>query len=295
MLDYDYFDLQRFSDGEVEGDAGQTGEAAAEPAGEPTAQTVPDLDAEFEELVKGKYKDAYKSRAEAFVGKRLRKANAELEQLRTETAQYKKYAQLVRERYPDAADDAAAFKAFDDDPRLLADEADRNGYPTDLWKEKRALEREKRAISEERKAASDKEARERKMDGWAEQAKELKKKYPDFDLIAELQNPETNAEFYRMIDEQGYTLERAYRDVHFEALIEDARKNAAIESEKQTVEKIKSGTERPRENGSAATPAGKAIVDVAHADAATLAKIDRALKTYGRFDPMNPPADFDSY
>lgn len=293
MLNIDDFDLQRFSDDEVGGDAGQTGEVAAETAGEPTAQTAPDLDAEFDELVKGKYKDAYKSRTEAFVGKRLRKANAELEQLRTETAQYRKYAQLVRERYPDAADDAAAFKAFDDDPRLLADEADRNGYPTDLWKEKRALEREKRAMNEERKAASDKEARDRKMDEWAEQAKELKKKYPDFDLIAELQNPETNAEFFRMIDEQGYTLERAYRDIHFETLIEDARKNAAVESEQQTVEKIKSGTMRPRENGSASTPPGKAVIDLAHADKETLAKIDRALMRHGRFDPNDPPDDFD--
>ncbi|MBO4584834.1 MAG: hypothetical protein J5756_07215 [Clostridia bacterium] len=293
MLDFDYFDLQRFSDGEVEGDAGQTGEAAAEPAGEPTAQTVPDLDAEFDELVKGKYKDAYKSRAEAFVGKRLRKANAELEQLRTETAQYKKYAQLVRERYPDAADDAAAFEAFDNDARLLADEADRNGYPVDLWKEKRSIEREKREIAEEKRAKSDADARSRKMDDWIEQSERLKQKYPGFDLRAELSDPETQADFFDLIEKKGLTIEQAYRQVRFDKLIEDARINAALESEKQTVERIKSGTERPRENGSAATPAGKAIVDVTHADKETLAKIDRALRRHGRFDPMNPPADFD--
>lgn len=293
MLNIDDFDLQRFSDDEVGGDAGQTGEVAAEPAAEPTAETTPDINAEFDELIKGKYKEPYKARTEAFVGKRLRKANSELEQLRAETAQYKKYAQLVRERYPDAADDAAAFKAFDDDPRLLADEADRNGYPTDLWKEKRALDREKRAIDAERRAAADKDARAKKMDAWIDQANKLKEKYPDFDFRKELSNVDTQERFFDLIDVHGFSLEEAYESVHFDSLIENARKSAAIESEQQTVEKIKSGTTRPRENGSASTPPGRVVVDLAHADKETLAKIDRALLRHGKFDPNNPPDDFD--
>lgn len=288
---YSFFDLQRFSDAEVEGAANLTGEATQqEPAA--AAAATPDRDAEFEALIGGDYKDAYKKRTEKIVGSRVRKLNAELEQLRGENARYKKYSALVRERYPDAVDDDAAFKAFDDDPRLLNEEADRNGYPPELWREKRAIARERRAIDEEKRARDDKESRAKKMDDWIAQSEKLKETYPEFDLRAELSDPETQAEFFELID-RGYPVKKAYETVHFDALMEKARKNAAIDAEKETVEKIKSGTQRPRENGSAATPPGKLVVDLANADDETLAKIDRALRRHGHFDPNNPPADFD--
>ena len=111
----------------------------------------PDLDAEFEELIKGKYKAQYNKRTQDTIQKRLKGT-------KDTVAKYEALAptlDMLSKKYGvDASDIDALNKAIEEDDSYYEDEALEKGVTVEQLKEIRKMEREN---SELRKAMQEKQ------------------------------------------------------------------------------------------------------------------------------------------
>lgn len=81
-----------------------------------------------------------------------------------------------------------------------------------------------------------------------EQANTLRQKFPDFDLNAELQNPE----FVRRTAPGAMSVEDAYFSLHHNEIMQRQAESIARRAKEKAAAAVQSGSARPRENGSAA-------------------------------------------
>lgn len=81
-----------------------------------------------------------------------------------------------------------------------------------------------------------------------EQANTLRQKFPDFDLNAELQNPE----FVRRTAPGALSVEDAYFSLHHNEIMQRQAESIARRAKEKAAAAVQSGSARPRENGSAA-------------------------------------------
>lgn len=160
------------------------------------------------------------------------------------------FLKTVAMRYPgvDASDTDALEEAFLNDTRFHDKRAYETGEDakTLLDAEKKDMELAKlKAKDKAEKAQKEREAAAKKFHEKivAEEA-ELKKKYPDFSFEEEIKNPEMRKKLG-----SGYSLEDAYRSVHYDEFM----KKAVTDAKAATVNSIASGSTRPSEG--AASPA----------------------------------------
>lgn len=81
-----------------------------------------------------------------------------------------------------------------------------------------------------------------------EQANTLRQKFPDFDLNAELQNPE----FVRRTAPGAMSVEDAYFSLHHNEIMQRQAESIARRAKEKASAAVQSGSARPRENGGAA-------------------------------------------
>lgn len=222
----------------------------AETTGEP--ETV-DTDAEFEQLIKGKYKDAYGKRAQQMINERFKNHNAELTRVQQERDDLLDALDpYLKKLGVDTSDLEAVRQAVMDDASNFRAAALRNNvtveqaiqdYQAQRKAEKEAQEQQRR--QNETQARAEMEQRKAIYDGWQAEAAEIRKLDPDFDLSAEIKN---NPDFSAALD-AGMSVRFAYNATHYDANM--AKVAGAVERQTaiNTANRITAGRARPAEGG----------------------------------------------
>ncbi|MBR7034071.1 MAG: hypothetical protein IKI03_10630 [Clostridia bacterium] len=211
------------------GDTAKTGESAA-PAGSPSgsgaAEGNPATAEEFEELITGRYRDAYRSRVSAIVKDRL-KASKETEK------KYEKLAPAIEAlavRYGVGADDTEGL--------LHAMGGDPGG--------------------KEAAGSSDADAgAETVYAGWIDQAEKAKERFPSLDLEGEISNPE-----FASLLLGGVDVERAYVAAHADEILPAVMKFAVREAGRKMAGRLADNDARATENGAVSRSAALPLSDV---------------------------------
>jgi len=268
--------LQLFADGETAATAAagvDTGSGAAAVSGTQTdgAQAA---EPSFDQLIQGKYRDQY----EAAVGQRI---NAAIQQrFRNQKAtqqQYQPIMQALGAKYGvDPSDVDGIAKRLTDDDSLYQEEADRLGVPVSVAKNMRQLQARAEQAEAQNRVSAEQQMYQRHWEKISREADELKKTFPDFDLMAEIKG---NERFARMTSpEIGISVKDAYYAIHGEEIQRNSMQYAARQAGKNIAASVQAGASRPRENGMAGNAAADLSVDIAHMDPKQRAAIRQRVK-----------------
>ena len=255
--------LQLFAEG-AEGEAAATAEVVNETQtadetefatqtlaedGQLATDNQEDLDAEFNELIKGKYKSQYERHIQENVGRRTKGTD----KLRVQVAEQQPLMDALKKRYGEK-DAEELLHAFEEDALYIRQQATETGES-----EESVLSRIRSQRNETKIAQFEAERENRQqLAGWHTEAKELQKStYPNLNLYEEL----GNEEFYECL-KKGYSVKKAYELVHHDELVRSAVSRATEKTKKQTEDTIKAGTNRVRENGLSSQAASQTTVNV---------------------------------
>ena len=219
--------------------------ASAQEKAEPQPEVKPERDKakEFEDLIKGDYKDEYSKRTSATIQERVKNIKASEETLNKLTPALEA---LYQQKNIAPGDIDALVKAITDDDSLYEDEALQRGIPVETLKQMKQLERETDLLKQQSEERAQRELFDRHIQGLVEQSKELQQLYPGFNLQQELQN-ET---FARLTGpNSGISVKQAYYAVHKDEI--EAAQAAAI-AQRTALDmsrRVQSGSLMPQENG----------------------------------------------
>lgn len=286
--------LQLFADGGAEGnaagiEAGATEGGAAPQSGdlpvkfldegaqveevpaaeEQKATETPDLDAEFDALIKkdGKFADIYKKRVEKVVKGRLKDSKEQAETLQKSQRVMQKLAQVYG---VDPADFEAVEKAIDSDDNLYTQAAMDADMSVEAYKELMRTKAENAVY----KKAEEEQLRQEKIDEtyrkWLSDSEEVKKVYPNFDLETELQNPVFNG-----LLRNGFPVQNAYESAHIQELMTSAMQAGVSVAERKIANNVAANQARPEENAGSRNSTATVKRDVASLTPEELDEIDR--------------------
>lgn len=280
------FDLQLFADasGAAAGAAATTGqvgqsdgnnggaekvvygiEAPEDAAHEADAQTqndeTIDIEAEFDEAVKGKYKDVFAKRTQRIINQRFRAAKTTEERL----SKAQPILDTLIERYK--TDDLGKIdELMQKDADLWRGDSDTEGLTDEQAAEMRRLKRVERGVKRAEAAASEEQARAARLEQLGQEASALKAKYPAFDIRREMDN----AEFVGLV-QKGISMESAFKAVHFDEFMGGVVQRTEQQTADAVVANVRARGARPAENG-----AKKSSGVVRKTDPATFTREERA-------------------
>jgi hypothetical protein len=233
------------------------------PAAEVQKETAEptDLNAEFEALVKGKYKAQYDARMQDTIQKRLKGSKETADKLKAVSP----ILEMMGKKYGvDASDISALTKAIEDDDSYYEAEAMERDMSVSQLKAIKKVERENAQLSRQLKESQDREKADRLHAVWVQQEQATKQVYPSFNMEAELQNPE----FVNLIT-NNVDVKTAYEVLHRDEIIPAAMQFAAQAVEQNIAKKIAANGVRPSENGM-----GSQASAVVKSDVSKLTKMD---------------------
>ena len=149
------------------------------------------IEEEFKNLIKGKYKAPFDKHVRGMVSDRMHTRDSEIAELKSKAESTNKILKVLSLKYPqvDGNDLEALLKAVENDEDVWQQQALNNGITTDEAKSRYtenqkqfALEQELNQLKRE-KAAGELDARLNNL------AKSTQQMYPDFNLQAEFENP----------------------------------------------------------------------------------------------------------
>lgn len=156
----------------------------------------------------------------------------------------------------------ALAKAISEDNSYYEDKALEMGVPVETAKKIDQLERETARKQAEEAKSIEQQKFEHHIANLQQQGEAMKKVFPGFDLMTELQNPT----FARMTSPSGgVSVEDAYYAVHRKEIQEAAMQATAQKTAQQMANAIRSGQSRPVENGTQAQAPSVTSFDYAHA------------------------------
>jgi uncharacterized protein YajQ (UPF0234 family) len=207
--------------------------------------TVEARKAEFEKLIKGEYKDLYNDRVKTAINQRFKQTKTLEEQVNS----FSPVLDMLASKYGvDARDVKALAKAIEEDDSYYADEAMKKGLTVEQLKQIKKLERENANL----KRAADELEKQKNAElvyaKWLDESEKLRAKYPNFDLKAECENPETGQRFVELL-ESRIDVETAYKVVHMDDIMGGAMQYTAQQVQQKVVNDIKARGLRPDENG----------------------------------------------
>ncbi|HNW87269.1 MAG TPA: hypothetical protein PLP25_02945 [Candidatus Limiplasma sp.] len=146
----------------------------------------------------------------------------------------------------------ALLKAIESDTAYFEQEAEERGMTVEQLKHVKTLESELARRNQEEADRQRDEARDRKLTEWNDQAEKAKAVYPQLDLLAEMNDPQTGERFFKLMASGLIDVQTAYETVHPEQ--RDARITAASGmiakmTQQQTLDTIRARGMRPAENG----------------------------------------------
>lgn len=234
--------LTFFDDGE--GSGSDSGQAAADQTGSEktrlaTEETEEDLDADFETLIKGKYKAQYDARFQQGINARHKDYMQNKQQLES----LNPMLDMLKEKYG-VSDVKDLQKAIMDDDSYYEEEAMERGLTVEQLKYMKQMERENKAYKDREQESIQEQMQREKIEGWLRQEAQFKQKAPDFSLREELANPE----FERLLA-AGVNVETAFNVIHQDEIMSGAMNYTAKKAVEKTVNDIKARGMRPSENG----------------------------------------------
>ena len=238
-------------------------------AEEQKATEAPDLDAEFDALIKkdGKFADIYKKRVEKVVKGRLKDSKEQAETLQKSQRVIQKLAQVYG---VDPADYEAVEKAIDTDDNLYTQAAMDADMSVEAYKELMRTKAENAVY----KKAQEEQLRQERIDEtyrkWLSDSEEVKKVYPNFDLEAELQNPVFNG-----LLRNGFPVQNAYESAHIQELMTSAMQAGVSVAERKIANNVAANQARPEENAGSRNSTATVKRDVASLTPEELDEIDR--------------------
>ena len=238
----------------------QTEESA--PAAEVQKTAEPNPNAEFEALIRGKYKQQYDAKVQDTIQKRLKGTKETIDKY---NALQPVLEILANKHGVDAGDIEALKKAIESDDSYFEQEAMDRGLSVKQLKELKAMERDNAELRRQMQERKNQEAADRLYATWMQQAEEAKKVYPSLDLKTEINDPE----FLKLL-KSNVDVRTAYEVRHKDEIIPAAMQFAAKTVESKLANTIASGASRPAENG--ANPGSAAVVK---SDVSQLSKADR--------------------
>lgn len=230
---------------------------------EPKEEPVVDLEAEFEELIKGKYKDQYNKRTQDTVQKRLKGAKETEERLTAMNP----LLDLLSARYGVKADDTAGLiKALEGDDAFYEKAAEENDMDVKNYRKLMQLQSENTRLKRQNEEQFRQDQMNKQYALWEQQAEQAKTLYPKLDLNVESQNPQ-----FRQLLMAGIDVGTAYLALHRDDVLAGAMQHTAKTVEQKLANKIAAGNSRPPENGASGQSAA-----VIKTDPSKWTKEDRA-------------------
>ena len=229
-------------------------------------EAPPDLDAEFEQLIKGKFKTQYDARMQDTIRNRLKGKDNQITELTDKQNALSPILELLGKKYGvDATDIKALDKAIQEDDSYYEQEALEKNISVQQLKEIKKMERENANLRKQMQERTSQENANKLYASWMAQAEEAKKIYPGFDLRAEMQNPQ----FLDLL-RSNVNVKTAYEVVHMDEIIPAAMQFSVKTAESKFAKKIAAQGARPAENGmSSGSPA------VVKSDVSQLSRADR--------------------
>lgn len=245
--------------------AGSTSDAGRDKEGgtQVTSDTLEARRKAFRELVSGQYKDVYTEETQRIIDRRFRQTKQLQEQI--EAQQPIIDMLLQRHRITDGDMDKLT-RALEDDDAFWAEAADEAGMSVEQYKQFRRLERENARLMQAERERRGQEQAEAQMQRWYEQARQVRERFPEFDLRAEVKN-----ERFLSLLRSGVPMEHAYKVMHMDEIVTDAMRTSAADAAKRVVASVRAKGVRPAENGTAAQSAFTVKDDVSK-----LSRQDRA-------------------
>lgn len=241
-----------------------------------------DLDAEFDDLIKTKYKDAYNKKFKEGIDKRFKNNKVDGERLKEAETVLTRIGQMTGVN--DTSDLSKLMESLDNIDSSLEDEAFDRGIPVETLREIKKLERENAKYLAEENARREQEQVQAQMNQWMQEAEECKAFYgQEFDLDRELNNPE-----FKTLLEVGYPVRRAFEAAHFDDFSRGLLQFAHNETAKNIANNIKAKGMRPSENASHTSSPVKASVDISKLTDADMIKINKGINA----GVVKDPSDF---
>ena len=170
-------------------------------------------------------------------------------------------------------------KAIEDDDRWYEQKALEKGIPVETEKHIQQLERQERLREAQARQSMEQERLQRHFIGLRQQEAELKKEFPNFDLMAEVQS---NPAFARMTGpDGGLTVRQAYMALHGDELMQRQAQATEEKTKKNMSRAIQAGAMRPQENGMAGNGGGVQL-DPAHMTREQRLELRRQVRAGGR-------------
>ena len=239
--------------GKAEGSApeGQTGtqndpQAGVATGNEGAQSQQRDLGAEFDQMIKGEYKDIYRQRMQSALDRRFKNQ----EDLQGQVNELASVVQPLMDMYN--TDDLNELRtSILSDNGMFEQAAEEMGMSVDQYIE--YMENQRRI--EEMEAQEEARQRDIQMQAtyrdWENQGEALKEIYPDFDLAAEVdlhQNEDGSNRFIQLLG-AGIDVKTAYEALHVNEIMTSTAQQTGEAVRKQTVDTIRTRGIRPAENG----------------------------------------------
>lgn len=222
----------------------QTNDAQADAPREEVTKPSKTRSQQFEDLIKGEFKDEFTDRTQKIIDKRFKQSKQMEATLRSHDA----ILNMLSEKYGTKAGDIEGLtKAIENDESFFEEEAMKQGLTVEQYKELRALQRENEDFRRAKEEAERAAQTDQIYSSWLQQAEELKAKYGlvDFDLATEVENPE----FVALLQHPGITLEGAYKAIHFDDMLGGAMAQTAKNVTEKVATSIAQRNSRVSENG----------------------------------------------
>ena len=233
--------------------------------GEVVESASVDLNAEFEELIKGKYKDLYNQRMQDTIQRRLRGTKETVDKYNALSPTL----EMLSKKYGvDANDIQALNKAIEDDDAYYEEEALQKGVTVEQLKEIKKMEKENADLKRQMQEKDRRESQDRQYAEWMEQAKQAKTVYPSLDLRTEISNPN-----FASLLRAGVDVKTAFEVVHKDEILPAAMQYTAKTVERKLANKIMAQGSRPTENGISSQSATVTKSDVSQLSKADIAEV----------------------
>ena len=244
-------------------------QAPAPAAGEKSADVTVTSDAReekrkaYQALIDGEYKEFYTEDTQRMINRRFK----DTKNLQSTVDSQQPIMDMLFQRYKITDGDLGKLQAaLDADDAYLETAAEEAGMSVEAYKAYQKMQRENAQF----KAMQDRQRGEaqaqQQLNTWFKESESLKAEYPQFDLRAEIANPQ-----FMSLLKAGIPVKHAYEVVHMDDIKAASAQAAAQAREKQVVEGIRSRGRRPAENGTSSQAAFTVKDDVTK-----LTKKDRA-------------------
>ena len=228
-----------------------------------TSNTLEEKRKAYDELIRGEYKDFYTQDTQKMIDRRFKETKGLQEQL----GQVQPLIDLLAQKYQvDGKDLNKLVQAVESDDVYWADAAQEAGMSIEQYKEFQKIQRENKELLAREQARQGREAIDRQVQQWYQEAEAMKGDYANFDLAREMQNPE----FLSMLKSK-VPVRTAYEVVHLDEIKSAQRQMAAQATERQITANVRARGARPPENGTTSR-SGFTVKD----DVSKLSKADRA-------------------